>query len=613
MCGIAGIVAIEASARAEHAGRMIDAIAHRGPDGRSVKVLNGCCLAHARLSVVDLKTGDQPMKSPVSSRSMVFNGEVYGYRSIRAAQCDYPFATTSDTEVVLALFDRYGESCLDHLPGMFAFAIWDSDAQELFCARDRFGEKPFFYAWGRNGEFLFASEIKAILASGLVDPVISRDSVVHYLRHLYVHPARTIYENVHTLPPGHRLTVSGGKARVERYWSLSPEVDNLSLGDAVERFRELFERSVRNQLVADVPVGAFLSGGVDSTSVVAAASKHQADLRSFSFGFEDSVSELPLARESSRKYGTVHTETTAASVDIAQLLLKMQTIYDEPFADSSNIPTYLLCGLASEQLKVVLTGDGGDELLGGYGWWYQPLLAGSTENSDKKHGLGEKLIARIAAAAGKRGSDSARFAQGASNQSESLAAVHARQNIYFSDSELSGLFGTVVMPESNNGRFIETSDQMNDVLRMDLEDYMPGDILVKVDRASMAHGLELRAPFLDVDFATFCVSLPSSLKLARGRDKIVLREAYSSQWTKPVQRASKRGFGAPVSNWLKRPTVKALVDDYLNDRQRTIFSMIDFGASRAAVAQGDYKTWILLVLALWLESDQLNRSTHMGN
>lgn len=600
MCGIAGIIAPEAEIYSSRVRKMVDAIAHRGPDGETVSVLDGCCLGHRRLSIIDLKSGDQPMKSPCADRVIVFNGEIYGYQKIRASFPTYPFATDSDTEVILALFDRFGAQCTSQLPGMFAFGIWDAASRSFFGARDRFGEKPFFFAWGRNGEFIFASEIKAILATGLVDPVLDIESLRHYLSHLYVHSARTIYENIHTLPPAHSITVENGKARVERYWSLPADGPDMTLSDAAFQFRDLFQNAVRNQLVADVPVGAFLSGGVDSTSVVAVASSFKTGLRTFSFGFEDSVSELPIAKESASRYRTQHTEMTAAHVDIAELMLRMQEVYDEPFADSSNIPTYLLCERASEQLKVVLTGDGGDELLGGYGWWYQALLADNDSPSRKQRTRPERAVARLATSISQR--LIRERPELSARRTKSLMAEHADQNVYFTDNELDLMLGDRPAREVRAPRIADSSDEMNEVLRMDLQDYMPGDILVKVDRAAMAHGLELRAPFLDVDFASFCIALPSSFKVVRGRDKILLREAFADRWTRRVRKAPKRGFGAPVNLWLRRPSVTALVDKYLRDPQAALFSVVDFDASRDYIENCDYKTWALLVLAIWLDS-----------
>ncbi|MEW5961407.1 MAG: asparagine synthase (glutamine-hydrolyzing), partial [Chloroflexota bacterium] len=374
VCGIAGIVAPQARQFQAELSCMVDTLRHRGPDGPGTYFFDNCALGHTRLSIIDLLSGQQPMFSPVSGAGIVFNGEIYGYKSLRVSLPDYPFQTTSDTEAILALYDQYGPGLLSRLPGMFAFAIWDEAHQRLLCARDRFGEKPFYYTWGRKGEFLFASEIKALLASGLVEPVLNRAALAHYMQYLHVHPYQTIYQNIYTLPPAHSLHYEDGQLAVERYWSPPELQPKIELDEAIEQFQVLFDRAVASQLVADVTVGAFLSGGLDSSSIVVAASRHQARLKTFSFGFEDGISELPFAKGVADLYQTDHTELADNHVDIGELLVTMQAVYDEPFADSSNIPTFLISRLARQYVKVVLTGDGGDELLAGYTFWYKPLI-----------------------------------------------------------------------------------------------------------------------------------------------------------------------------------------------------------------------------------------------
>src|ERR1041384_3119965 len=375
MCGIAGILAPEVSRHASSLDRMVAALRHRGPDGRGTHLFSGCALGHTRLSIIDLEGGAQPMLTPDGQRAVVFNGEIYGYKSLRARLGgEYSFRTSSDTEVLLALHARHGDAMLDSLPGMFAFAIWDERRRRLFCARDRFGEKPFFYAVAPDGAFVFASEIKAILASGLIEPELDRDSVAHYLQYLYVHPHRTIYRNVHVLPPAHRLIYADGRIDVAPYWMLPASSGPIGLDDAAERFRTLLGRAVSNQLIADVPVGAFLSGGLDSSTIVALAAAERGRCKTFSFGFAPAIDELPFARGIADRYGTEHFEVSDAGLDVAAALTHMADVYDEPFGDSSNIPTFLLCQQARRQVTVALTGEGADELLGGYTFWYRSLF-----------------------------------------------------------------------------------------------------------------------------------------------------------------------------------------------------------------------------------------------
>ena len=602
MCGIAGIVAENARGYMGHLDRMVKALAHRGPDGSGTHFYEKCALGHTRLSIVDLATGAQPMLSPVYGEGITFNGEIYGYRDIRKLLDDFPFRTKSDTEVILALYHRYGNRCISHLPGMFAFGIWDERENKLFCARDRFGEKPFYYAAGRNGEFIFASEIKAILASGLVTPALSRKAVGHYLQYLYVHPRETIYENIFTLPPAHCLTYNKGRVSVEQYWRLPETTSSISLTDATGRFSELFGKAVTRQLVADVPVGAFLSGGLDSSTVVAVASGIQGRLKTFSFEFEDQASELPYAREVAGLYQTDHAELTDRTADIGEMLIRMQQVYDEPFADSSNIPMYLISKLAREHVKVVLTGDGGDELLAGYSYWYPQLL--SMEEGESKE-LIVRTALRLSRALGITLAPSFMIKAIAADFRHrycSVVTAHAGQKKCFSDHDLVGL-GFEMDCSDEKGYKGSTLD---DALRMDIETYMPGDILVKTDRASMAHGLELRTPFLDVDFASFCISLPYSLKLTAEEDKLIMRRTFSDKWPESIRQRGKQGFGAPVSRWLKLASVRALVDRYLNDSGQKIFSILDFKHAREAVRQNNQKTWILLVLALWMAGHEFS-------
>ena len=608
MCGIVGIIAPGSKSYQDRLERMIESLRHRGPDDRGAGYFPHCALGHTRLSIVDLKTGRQPMFSPDRQTALVFNGEIYGYQHIRSELEDYPFQTSSDTEVILALYSRYQENLISRLPGMFAFALWDESRQSLFCARDRFGEKPLFYAFGEKGEFVFASEIKAILASGLVRPILDQDSFLHYLRHLYVHPTRTIYNNIHSLPPAHHLIFRDGRLRLERYWRIPPAREKIEIPEAVENLKTLFERAVQNQLVADVPVGAFLSGGLDSSTLTAVASRHRPGLRTFSFGFGENLSELPFAREVASLYRTEHLELADREADLADLLLEMPRVYDEPFADSSCIPTYLICKLAREHGKSVLSGDGGDELLAGYDFWYRSLLPLENQPpSPSWKNLAAKIILRtISLLPGLPERFPATRAREilARAGGVSIAFAHHRQNLHFTDADLRRLGLDAPREEFVCPQTWLPTGTLNDAMFMDVEDYLPGDILVKTDRASMANSLELRAPFLDIDLASFCLSLPSRLKITPREDKLILRLAFSGLWPESVRRRGKQGFGAPVDKWLKLASVGALKNRYLNSPDRKIFSLISFPQSREFVARDNSRTWILLVLSLWMEKHE---------
>jgi asparagine synthase (glutamine-hydrolysing) len=607
MCGIAGIIAPNVQRYKSALQAMTKSLHHRGPDAARTHLFSNCGLGHRRLSIIDLNTGHQPMLSAVSPCGVTFNGEIYGYKKLRRACQDYPFQTTSDTEVILALYTRHGKRFMTQLPGMFAFGLWDDRTQTLVCARDRFGEKPLYYAFGTNGEFLFASEIKAILDSDLVKPILDRQAVSFYLQRLYVHPHTTIYSNIFTLPPAHMLCYHGENLSVERYWQLPICDYQIDLRTAQEEFRRLLDAAVARQLVADVPVGAFLSGGLDSSTIVALASQHQAKVETFSFSFERGAkaNELPFAREVAEKYSTEHVELCDTDTDIGELLLTMQSVYDEPFADSSNIPTYLIAKLARRHIKVVLTGDGGDELLAGYRFWYQPLRAlGQVPIYEQLFyrllavavGLSPRLRRRLSTSWG-YALEGMRLRQ----RFSSIAAAHREWRHRFSDDDLRRL-GLEPPVENSADLTRYASNTVDDAMRMDIEDYMPGDILVKIDRASMAHGLELRAPFLDVEFASFCISLPARLKITHRTDKYILRQVCADLWPDSLRRRNKQGFGAPVHEWLSRPSVSHLVHDYLENSQRKIYNLLAFDQCRPFVAKANYQTWTLLVLSLWMES-----------
>lgn len=602
MCGIAGIAGKNVAHKASLVKTMTDSLRHRGPDGEGIWVAQNCVLGHRRLSIIDLSSGAQPMSSASGKRVITFNGEIYGFQSIKQSLKEYRFVTNSDTEVVLALYEKYGLELFGYLPGMFSFGLWDEEEQTLICGRDRFGEKPFYYSITPAGELIFASEIKALFKSEQVDARINPDSLVHYLQRLYVHPHTSIYQHIQVLPPAHYLVFKDGKAEVRRYWNLPGERGSIGLGEASETFRQLFLNSVEKQLVADVPVGCFLSGGIDSSLVVAAASTFREKLTTISFGFGQIINELPFAREVSRKYNTEHVEIQQPLPDLGDLLMKMQEIYDEPFADSSNIPTYLISKAASQHLKVVLTGDGGDELLGGYMYWYRNLV-----NIEKRKLMATpmrmilSISSKVAAKLNNRyipylHAQQALLARG----ERSISFIHHRQNEYFTQGDLNNIglsAGNGDLPKYS----FKPMNSVSDAMLMDVENYMPGDILVKTDRASMANSLELRAPFLDKELAEFCISLPYRLKLTYKQEKIVARKAFDYALPENIKRRHKQGFGAPVVEWLKTSSLAALKSDYLCKSNSRIYDFLDYRKSQSVVKSDSYQTWILLVLAMWFE------------
>ena len=583
MCGIAGIAGIQVKEKKSQVKRMTEAIAHRGPDGEGMAVFDNCILGHRRLSIIDLSTGDQPMNSNDQS-SIIFNGEFYGYLDVKK-QLSYNWQTTSDTEVILALYHQYGPECfVKKIMGMFAFATWDEKNQTLIAARDRFGEKPFYYALTQNNELIFASELKAILASGLINPELNTEALTDYLQHLYVHPHHSIYKNIAVLPPAHFLVFKNGQLKVESYWKLPERQLKISAPEAKEECFRLLNKAVKDQLIADVPVGCFLSGGLDSSTITAlAALNSNKKLTTISFSFGKHNSELKYSRKVAEKYNTDNIELHHDDYDIAHWFEKMIDVFCEPFADSSSIPTYLISQIAGKKFKVVLTGDGGDELMAGYRNWY-PILY-QLQNPKGFEGQIKNIQKKL------------RYSK---YRHSSIAAIHLEQNKYFSDSDLKKL--TKFRPEYNFDKFEQQPyNTVDAAMRMDLNDYMPGDILVKTDRAAMANSLELRAPFLDVNFAEFCISLPEQFKINHTDDKILLRETFKHLWPSEIVNRHKQGFGAPLHEWMKQTKMKQLRSDVLSNKNARIYNWLDAKHVSFFAQKNNYQSWIILTLALWME------------
>jgi asparagine synthase (glutamine-hydrolysing) len=615
MCGIAAVISIDREIPPGAAKRMTAQLRHRGPDAHSSVELQGCHLGHARLSVIDLTGGSQPMTEETGRYWIVLNGEIYTYRELRLdlEKRGRRFRTQSDTEVLLRAYQEYGEDVLAHLNGQFAFAIWDQVEQRLFAARDRLGEKPLYWACSDQGHFLLASEIKSLLASGLILPRIDRISVDAYLAFLYVPPDRTIYENVCTLPPGHAISWQRGQWRQWSYWRAAYSMQQVSdPREAMERLRFLVAQAVRRQMVADVPVGAFLSGGLDSSTIVALMAR-QTDrpVVTFSVGFGDLINELPYARAVADTYHTDHHEIQM-EIPVGELLERMAETYDEPFADSSNIPTYLMAGFARRYVKVVLSGDGGDELFGGYEW-YLPLIADNTVRANvatasllKVSALAWRVLAKAGFAVRSQRDAAIHAHRTASNKRRypDLWERHLALVTVFNSEERCAAWNggapretsAVIREIYGPAPIVEGMDRATD---FDVRCYLPGDILVKVDRAAMAHGLETRAPLLDVDLVEFALSLPHHLRFRDGALKYLLREACGDLWPEVVRNRSKQGFGAPVREWIRRPDVQSLIQRVCtpNGPLRTLLPGVRFLFQHLNPQQ----VWTVLCLGLWLE------------
>ena len=594
MCGIAGIISPKARNYSENLQKMTHSIAHRGPDSEHHEFYENAALGHRRLSIIDLsETGKQPMFSNTKNECIVLNGEIYGYQDLKKKYADYPYRGTSDTEVILAMYQKKGKESLNELPGMFAFAIWNEEKQELFCARDRFGEKPLYYATGKNGEFVFASEIKAILASGLIVPKINNEALYHFLQYGYVSAYQSIYSNIFALPPAHFLVYSNGNISIERYYSIPKNDIQISLSDAKEEFIHLLKNAVQKQLIADVEVGSFLSGGLDSSTIVAMVNEFKPKQTTISFGYSGEHSELKFAEEIAQKYKTNHIEIHENRGNIAAELLKVSPFFDEPFADMSYIPQFKICEAAARHLKVVLAGDVGDELFGGYQFY-------TIENQMKNHFSYNNMLYKFGLKQFGKFRETSYITKEIIGHQNILDFHQNKVRNYFLPKEMAELGITSKYHQEYS--FAANPDSLNDIMRTDLEKYVPGNMLVKSDRMAMANSLEVRTPFLDQDFAEFCVQLPENLKLDSDNDKIILRESMRNYWTETIRNRHKQGFGSSVENWFEEKSLMELSDDLLKNKHSKIFEFVDFHQTQKFLGK-DKKHWNLLQLALWANNN----------
>lgn len=602
---------------------MCERMTHRGPDSEGTLVATGVALGMRRLAIIDLQTGEQPATSEDGQVSVILNGEIYNYRELRAdlEARGHHFRSASDTEVLPHLYEEYGTRMVERLNGMFAFALWDARRKRLFIARDRFGEKPLY--WGVfDNTFLFASEPKVLLAHPSVQPRLNLNALRQYLSFDYVPAPLSIYEGIQKLPAAHTLTVENGRVDVQPYWCLSyktrePVPDET---EAAERLRELMADAVRMRLVSDVPLGVLLSGGVDSSTVAALAVRASSEtVKTFSISFaEASYDESAYARAVAKFLGTDHHEERL-SVDLAANLVgEIGSWMDEPFSDASLVPTYLLSRFTRKHVTVALGGDGGDELFAGYPMYYAHTLAHRYNRLPRfvRRGLIEPLVRRLPVQTKNLSFDfkARRFIAGAEFDEVT------RHHIWFG-SFTPAEQEALLMPETRRAsdgdvyaaarRLLEECDADNTTERMQSLDtrlYLAEDILTKVDRASMAVSLEVRAPFLDPRVAEFAASLPADYKL-RGRvSKFILKKASEPLLPPFVTRRGKKGFGVPVAEWLKgrlRPLARDLLSPERIKRAglfdpKTVTRLQD--EHERGVANHRKALWTLLMFELWHES-----------
>jgi asparagine synthase (glutamine-hydrolysing) len=622
MCGITGFIdqwdatkTRGADERAQILDRMCRVITHRGPDDQGVLVQPGVALGMRRLSIIDLSGGHQPISNEDGSVTIVFNGEIYNYRELQSLlqSRGHEFKTNSDTETIVHAYEEFGASCVDHLRGMFAFAIWDERQKTLFIARDRVGKKPLYYSITSSGTFVFGSELKTLLQHPDVERNTNPRALDAYFSLGYVPDPLSIFKNVEKLSPGHHLTFAGGRLSVERYWDFEYHTngnDHRAV-DYLDELRSLLEESVKLRLVSDVPLGAFLSGGVDSSTVVGLMARAlDQPVKTFSIGFnEDSFDELKYARLTAEKFQTDHHEFLVTP-DICEVVDQLAWHFDEPFADSSAIPTYVVSKLAREHVKVVLTGDGGDELFAGYTRYLTEQRRGKFDLLPRfvREGLMNPLSRSLPHSAWGRNylhnvslDPITRYLDNVSVFSGlNKGALYTAD---FSDQLRSGSHLRTYFQELSGN--VRTNAGLDSLLYIDSKTYLPGDILTKVDRMSMAVSLEARVPLLDHKLIEFVTRIPAGLKMMGTETKHLFKQAIADLVPREILNRPKMGFGVPIQHWINQQ-LRERIRDTLND-PRTVqrgyvtkeYVALMLDEHERGRRDHSMALWALLMLELW--------------
>src|SRR5687767_8880205 len=648
MCGITGWLNLDNKSNNDAEAvlhSMCETIVHRGPDSEGLWVDDTVALGMRRLSIIDLKTGDQPVFSCDRSVIVMMNGELYNYREVRAdlEKRGHKFTTHSDTEILPHLYEEYGEALVDHVNGMYAFSLWDTRKKKLIIARDRFGEKPLYHGVF-DSKLIWASEPKALLAHPSVNAQLDLKALRHYVSFDYVPAPMSIYKGVSKLPASHMLVVENGAVRIRRYWdlnwttnfSLSHEANgsgaaanlslpsagttNLSLSSAARELRDLLSDAVRMRLVSDVPLGILLSGGIDSSTVAAFATQHATEkVKTFSIGFEeDSFDESKYARQVARHLDTEHYEDKLSATTAGDLISEIGTWLDEPMSDGSLIPTFLLARFVRKHVTVALGGDGGDELFAGYPMYYAHGVAAKYNAIPGfiRSGLIEPVVNALPVSTNNLSFDykAKRFVRAAS-----LDDVERHHSWFgsFSMDQHNRLFTREVLDatgidiyESVRG-LVDASDAKATVERMqyaDINFYLAEDILTKVDRAAMAVSLETRAPFLDPRVAQFAASIPVDYKLRGKAGKVILKEAMKDLLPHDILHRPKKGFGIPIAEWMKG-RLNSLMHDMLSPERlrpqglfETEYVQKLIREHETGAASHHKELWTLLVFQLWHQS-----------
>jgi asparagine synthase (glutamine-hydrolysing) len=618
VCGIAGKVSLRGDVPAGLVEGMCEREEHRGPDSRGIHQSKGVALGIQRLRVIDLETGDQPIYNEDRSVAVVLNGEIYNFRELRTdlERQGHSFYTRTDTEVIAHLYEERGPDLVEDLHGMFAFAVWDEGRRRLLLARDRVGKKPLFYAEGEDW-LSFASELPALMVDRDIRAEIDPSSIDTYLAYGYIPAPFSIWRDVCKLPPGHTLVWENGEATTRRYWHLDySQKRRANRHELEEELRDRLGAAVRRRMISDVPLGAFLSGGIDSSIVVsemAAASTQP--VKTYSIGFEDErYNELPQARLIADRFSTDHHEFVVQP-DAIELVPKLVRHYGEPYADSSAIPTFYLAELTRRHVTVALNGDGGDESFAGY---LRHVANSLTARLDSV----PRPLRRGVAAAGRALPKRAESRSVLSRAQRLLVSVEAdsieryrRHVSIFNDAERAELLDPGFRASVDEARApavlnapweaASGSSVLDRLLEVDVDTYLPGDLLVKVDIATMAHSLEARSPFLDPEVMEFAASLPPREKASLGRKKLLLRRAYRGRIPDSILDGPKRGFGVPLGAWfrgdLQDYARELLLDPMTLDRgylnEAAVRSILD--AHAAGRGDRSAQLWALVMLESW--------------
>jgi asparagine synthase (glutamine-hydrolysing) len=619
MCGITGFITREIKDR-EASEALLDlmcrVIEYRGPDEQGMTVEGRAALGMRRLSIIDLAGGQQPIYNEDGSKFIVFNGEIYNYRELRRdlESRGYRFKTNSDTETILHAFEEYGTNCVRHLRGMFAFAIWDKREESLFIARDRVGKKPLFYSHTAAGNFVFGSELKTLLTHGEISRDIDHAALDAYLTFGYVPEEFCIFRDAKKLAPGHFLVFKNGRVDTQKYWDFdySNNSEIKSEEEYIEALREKIREAVKVRLISEVPLGAFLSGGVDSSSIVGMMSQIlDKPVKTFSIGFnEDSFNELKYARIAAKHFNTEHHEFTLTP-DFVSIVDDLVWHFDEPFSDSSALPTYMVSKMARDFVTVVLSGDGGDELFAGYTRY---VIDRERSGLEKLPAALRRSVLRPVSQALPHAARGKNYLYNASLDAtdryiDSVSQFNAPRRGYLYSAgfraKLNGDFGRGEELFQTLAESVSTDSQVDRLLYLDSKTYLPGDILTKVDRMSMAASLEARVPLLDHELIEFVVGMPAELKLKGLETKYIFKKAMEGLVPREILYREKQGFGVPIGDWINAQLKDRIYSD-LTERKAIERGYFDPGYIKTLLDEHrrgrrdhSHAVWVLWMLELW--------------